>query len=441
MVQRLWLATLVVIAGGAWMAYSRTRDPFHPAVVVAGPLAFVYGVWPFWLNTDSGLETLFGSEPLTEVAFLYLAALTAFFLGLLRLPNARTLYWMRRYAQLRTNPFNLELSPAARKRLFVAALILGALALAAYIQMISNVGGFVSAYSRAKGGGYSYSGYVGEAVLLAFPAIILLALSRQGTGRVRAIDILMALIIASPQLIQGTLGGRRGPIFLSIMVLFLAWFLARGRIPKLRTLMIGVGVAGFAVLFVMSQRGYLYLGSGGEVDLSRMESIFTPSTLEANDYVAGAATVLTDRYYDDYSWGAPHIITLLVRPIPRQIWPNKYQFAEALLGYKTVSGGDWGHYVMAIGFAPPTGSAVGFIANLHGDFSWGVVIALFLLGWGFALLWKRHRLRGGLWSLLFVEAMILSIYLPTQSFSAFYHRFLIMAAVSIIAWKLWMKKQ
>lgn len=440
MAEYWWWGTFAVIALGAWYAFSRSGDSFHPAVIVAVPLGFVYGIWPLFLNVDAGLDSLFGADELSDVAFLYFLALAAFYLGLLRLPKPRALHWMRNSAsRAGITPFSLTLTPMARKRLFTAALALGAIALAAYVEMISNVGGFLSAYSRAKGGGRSYSGFVGEAVLLSFPAIVLYALSRQGTGRVRAADVLLMLAIASPSLIQGTLGGRRGPLFLVLVVLFLAWFLMLGRSPRLRTVLIGLGVAGFAVVLVMTQRHHLYLGSGGEFDASRVTDFFSSEELASNDYVAGVATVLTDRYYGDYTWGAPHIITLLVRPIPRQIWPTKYEDAGAFLGYTVVSGGEWSRHEIVLGFAPPTGSAVGFVANLHSDFAWGVVLALYLFGWSLAVLWKRHRLRGGLWSILFVEAMILSVYLPTQSFSAFYHRFLIMAIVSVLAWNYWIK--
>jgi hypothetical protein len=443
MVQGLWLATLVLIAVGAWFAYSRTRDPFHPAIIVAPPLAFVYGVWPFLLNQDQALVRLIGEEQLAYVAGLYLSAMLAFYLGLLRLPRQRALRFLHHQQGIRANTFNLNLSPSSRKSMFYVALVLGALGLLGYAYSINNVGGLVAAYSRVKGGGYASSGFIGEAVLLAFPAILLLGLSRQWLGKIRFIDVILALLIAMPHLLQGTLGGRRGPLFLVLTVLFIGWFLARGKMPSLKLTLIGLGITGLLVMLVASQRQYVYLGSGGEFDAERVADVYlVPESLETNDYVAGVSSVLVSDYYQDFTWGREHLVNLLVRPIPRQLWPSKYEDAAEILGYRVVEGGgSWDHFYEVLGFNPPTGSAVGFIANLYGSFAWGALLALFLFGWGLALLWKRHRLRGGLWTVLFGEAMILSVYLPTQSFSAFYHRFLIMWVVTLVVFKVWVRER
>jgi hypothetical protein len=443
MLQGLWLATLAVIAGGALFAYSRTRDPFHPAIIVALPLAFVYGAWPFLLNQDHALVYLIGEEQLAYVGGLYLSAMLAFYLGLLRPPHRRTLRFLRYQQGFRANPFTLNLSPTYRKRLFYVALILGALGLLGYAYSINNVGGLIAAYSRAKGGGYAGSGYIGEAVLLAFPAILLLGLARQGVGKVRSIDVMLALLMAMPHLLQGTLGGRRGPLFLVLTVLFVSWFLARGKMPSLKLTLIGLGITGMLVMLVASQRQHLYLGSGGEFDAERVADVYLATeTLKTNDYVAGVSSVLVSEYYQDFTWGRDHLVTLLVRPIPQQLWPSKYEVATNLLGYRVVEGGgSWEHFYEVLGFNPPKGSSVGFVANLYGSFAWGALLAIFLFGWGLALLWKRHRLRGGFWTVLFGEAMILSIYLPTQSFSAFYHRFLIMWAVTLVVFNVWLRER
>jgi hypothetical protein len=80
------------------------------------------------------------------------------------------------------------------------------------------------------------------------------------------------------------------------------------------------------------------------------------------------------------------------------------------------------------------------VADLYASFAWGSLIVIYLFGWGLVTLWKRHQLRGGLWTVLFAEAMILTIYIPTQSFSAFYDRFLIMFVVTVVVFKLWVKR-
>lgn len=300
----LLLLTGLVIAFGAFYAYRRTRDAFHPAIIVAPPLGFVYVVWPLLLNREGDLTWLIGTEGLVYVAALYLGAVFAFYVGLLRLPGPRTLAYVRAQGRgAAESLFSIALTPVMRRRIFYLAIGLGLIALLAYVHMIMNVGGLVDAYSRAKGGGRAGSGYIGEAILLAFPAILLLAIARQGLGRVRRSDILIALLIASPHLLQGTLGGRRGPLFLVLAVLFFAWLIAHGRRPKLRTVVLALVVIGMAVVVVQSQRQHLYLGSGAEFEAGRVTKILQPDTLEHNDYVAGVATVLTRQFYGDYFWG------------------------------------------------------------------------------------------------------------------------------------------
>ena len=66
---------------------------------------------------------------------------------------------------------------------------------------------------------------------------------------------------------------------------------------------------------------------------------------------------------------------------------------------------------------------------------------MYLVGRGFAFLHSRRLSRGGVWDLLYFEALILSIYLATQSFSAFYHRYLILAVPTIVAWKVFMHRR
>jgi hypothetical protein len=226
-------------------------------------------------------------------------------------------------------------------------------------------------------------------------------------------------------------------LFLVLAVLFLAWVLARGKPPPLLSSLIGFGTIGFLVLLVASQRQFLFIGSGGDFDFSRLFDLFlTPEDLITNDYVAGVSTVLVNDYHQDFSWGREHLVNLLIRPIPRQLWPDKYEDAAELLGYRVVEGGgEWDYFSEVLGFSPPKGSAVGFIANLYSSFSWGVLLAMFLFGWSLAVLWKRHRLRGGLWTVLYGQAMILSVYLPTQSFSAFYQRFLIMTVIAVLVFR------
>jgi len=431
-------ATALTIASGALYAYWRTRDAMHPAIIVAPVLGYVYGVWPLVINYAGDLERLFVPEELEYVAWLYLVSVMAFYVGMCRLRKPAFAVPRVSQHQFMQGFFSLAMTPSVRKRLFTLAIALGIVAWAAYGYMIENVGGFLRAYSRYKGGGWASSGYIGEAVLLSFPAILLLALSRQGTKKVPVSDVLLALAIALPHLFQGTFGGRRGPLFLVLLVLLLAWYIARGQRPSLRKIVLGIAVIGLAVVVLQSQRRHIYLGSQGGFQAQRIVTLVRASEhLKTNDYVTGVSTVLTADYFDDFYLGKRYFVTIFVRPIPKQLWPTKYEDvgADWLTRYDPTEGGS--EMLQAVGFLPAAGSAPGFIADIYHEFAWGGVIVVYLFGRGLSGLWRRHSLFGGIWTIVFAEAMILCVYLPTQSFSAWFHRFLFMSVISALVWRYW----
>jgi oligosaccharide repeat unit polymerase len=436
MFESLLIATGLLVFASAYYAFAQTRDALQPAVFTAPLFIYFYSIWPLLLNREGGLPEFFTAAELAYVAGLYLASIAALYAGMLKWPK-RFARPIRRGDVRQRDFFALNLPPATRKRVLYVGLILGAIALAAYWYAIFNVGGFESAYSRAKGGGWASSGYIGEAPLLAFPAIVLIALARQGL-RIRAQDILLALLIASPHLLQGTFGGRRGPLFLILALLFLAWFIAKGGRPKFRTIVIGVTAISVAVVLVWSQRQHLYLGSGGEFETTRVFEKFSPDEIDTgNEYLAGVATVLTADEIGNFYWGHRYFVTFFVRPIPKQLWPTKYEDVGADWLYRYGDEEREERYLQSVGFRLLAGSSTGYIADVYYEFAWGAVIVSYLLGRGFCVLWERHRLRGGLWTILFLQLLILSIYLPTQSLTASLHRFLFMGGITYLVWRYW----
>ena len=89
----------------------------------------------------------------------------------------------------------------------------------------------MAAYGRPYGAGLSISGYVGEAVLLSIPGIIMLFLSRSGLA-MRPGDVGLVAMFASPLLLNGILGARRGPTFMILLTLFLCSSVLRSRRPR-----------------------------------------------------------------------------------------------------------------------------------------------------------------------------------------------------------------
>lgn len=64
------------------------------------------------------------------------------------------------------------------------------------------------------------------------------------------------------------------------------------------------------------------------------------------------------------------------------------------------------------------------------------LIVCALVGVLYGYLWQRSIVYGGLWDLLYFEACVVSVYLPTQGLSsAWGYRFLYLAVPSVLVWR------
>lgn len=417
-------------------AWARTRDPLHPAIWLS--MLFFLGmvVEPFLCLMHPDIETLFPEFDGVGMglAIQYLG-MGCFFIGLFSVRGPR----------VRTDnvgvAIDARLNTLQKRQLLRLAWLLGCMAVAAYMLTIVNGGGFLRAYSRSKGGGVSLSGYQGEGVLLGVAAMVLYAMGMQGR-RMSVSRALPMLVFVWPLLMSGTFGGRRGPLFLAISSLFFCWHLARGRLPRAKTIAITGLMCVVAVLFIQSQRRNLYLGSEKGFDLQLFLNVVQKDELHTGDnFVASTGAVLGHLATGEHHYGRRFFITYLVRPIPKQFWPTKYDdMARILYGGKSyadaVSAAENGAWSDDLDWRPPAGYAVNSIVDLFAEFSWAFVAACWLFGRMIASLWTNFRERGGFWLVYYVAAMVLSIYLPTQSFSAFAHRFLYICVMTFFISKL-----
>jgi hypothetical protein len=430
MFETLLGSTALVLATTTIVAYQKTRDALHPALFLS-PL-FMYGavVDPWLVRHD--LDVFFPEpERVNTVLVLYFLSVTALSLGLLHNVGS---------ARLRGRLGPRSLLGPERRQLRRIGVVLAAVALLSYLSGLINAGGFEAAFSQAKGGGYATSGYVGEAMNLGLVAVVMVALSQYRRG-LDAESLAVLFLGLLPNFVQGTFGGRRGPLFLALAAASLVWLVARPKRPKVWMLGCCMAVAGLAVLFVWSQRQHMYLGSA-DADVrwgSFFDTLTQDDSDEGNNFIYGAAFVLTAEHSDTFTWGRALAVDLLVRPVPKQLWPTKYEDAGATWitseypGLGPFTPGDW---LAAVGWLPLAGSAAISIADVFSEFGWGAVFVFYLIGRGFGWLYLMSRTRGGIWMLLFLETLIPSIYLATQSFSAFYYRYLILSVPTLLAWKM-----
>lgn len=429
----IWLTGAILLTSMI-MAYHYSHDPIHPMLLLGALFGYAYILQPLHLHSSGLLEIYIQEKDILYVQMVNCIGILALCIG--------ALTGTRRIEELYGEANALNLDPEFHKRLLVISYILAGIGLTGYFLLLSNVGGFVNAYSHAKGGGWASSGYIGEAPMLTIPAILLYFIAKENK-KLRPLDILILLIFDLPHLIQGSLGSRRGPLFFGLTVLFWGRFLTSYRRPGFKTVASVLLLVGILIMTVFAHRRQLYIGSDFEFSTDAIKEKMTPQEVtKGNDYLVGCGQVINSHYHNKHFWGRRYFVMLFVRPIPKQIWPTKYS-DMGFTGFDSSNPNafDRSEWMTSVGWTPYRGSATGCIADMYIEFSWGLVLIMFLIGRFFNHLWKQSILKRGLWQMLFIEAIVFSIFLPTQSVSAWFYRFLFVSFPSISFWKIFVDKE
>ena len=416
----LWLA-LLIAAAGVVCALDGSRDVFHPLIFIGPMLAFLYWWMPLRLLSHDGLNPYFLDEQLVHVQLIYVLGIACFVAGCL-IPGVRL-------RPVVSNP--LTLGNAAINRLRIGALITGGLGLLCWLITILNVGGFVNAFSRSYSGGWDDSGYVRDGGLLLLAGVLLLVAVTVAEGP-RILNLLFAGLFALPWLASALLTARRGPTFALAVILLMGYYLFRRDRPPV-LVVAGSGVLlGWLVLFLVTNRSNIYLGSDFEVSTDVSQMVETPDT--GNEYIYGAGSLLSTEARGHYYWMRRYLAQLLVRPIPSAVWPTKYEdfgVPELLTNAGTGEG-----FADALGWVGAAGSAPGIIADLWVELWWLCVGAMAALGWAYGFVWRKAATDGGpQWTTQFVVISALSIYLVMQTMEALIFRTLLLSVPCWLVWK------
>jgi hypothetical protein len=420
MFEWLLVVTVVVVAIGVLVALDGSRDVFHPLVFIGPMFGFIYFWMPFKLWSADGLDRFFDANQLFYVQRLNILGVAAFILACLcvglRMPRDRA----------KGTP---PLSKEACRRLLIGAAITGTVGVICWGITIVNVGGFSAAYSTSYTGGWDDSGYVRDGTLQLLVAV-LLAITSLAAGGPRIPSFMMMAIFGFPWLSQALLMARRGPTFAFVVVVLMGWYMTRRDRPHI----FAVGGLGFTlgwlVLFLVTNRSSIYLGSSFDVKTDVSAVVEQADT--GNEYIYGSGTVLAAVRRNHYYWMRRYLAQVIVRPIPTAIWPTKYQdfgVPELLNNAGTGEG-----FADALGWVGAPGSAPGIVADLWVELSWLSIAAMALLGWAYGFVWRKAVLKGGPWTTQYVLLSALSIYLVMQTMEAVIFRTL---ELSIPCWLVW----
>lgn len=430
--------TLVALTGLS-LAYAFAQsvrhagDPINPVVFLCPLLGYVYFYRPLTASLNGDLQPFFSGMPqLVHAQAVILACVVLLFLGIKR-------YFPRPPYRHSGGRGAGPLSQRSRRDCLRTGVTLGFLSTASFYYLIVQSGGFARVYGSAKGYAGAASGYLFEAPLLAFPAIIFLALAWRGS-RIGIKRGALVLLVASPHLVQGLIGTRRGPIFMITITIILFLYITSDKAIKIRHTVAAVVFAGLLVVSVYSFRQYVYLGSDYDIDFGMVVDEVGGGNLNQMDaYIYNAGLIAASRDNERHFWGVRFFVQIFVRPIPRQLWPEKYSYfgmdwMDNLRGDMT-HGLLWDEWYAAVGWTPFPGSTPGFTGDTYLEFSYLSFLFAYLLGMFYGRVWMAHRRGGVVWTVVYAICLILTVYLPTQGFAdAWAYRLLFMSAISGLVW-------
>jgi len=189
---------------------------------------------------------------------------------------------------------------------------------------------------------------------------------------------------------------------------------------------------GLLMLFLVSNRQNIYLGSDRELTNDVTSIVETPDT--GNEYIYGTGTILSSEQRGSFFWGRRYLAQVFVRPIPSSVWPTKYEdfgVPELMRNAGTGEG-----FAETLGWQGADGSAPGLIADLWTEFHWLNLPVLFLLGVFYARAWRKAHTEGGLWTAQYVILAALSIYFVMQTMEAVIYRSLILSIPLRVSWRI-----
>jgi hypothetical protein len=426
----LIIATALVIGVATLHTWRVSRDALAPMIVFSPMLLYVY-VYAPWAVQATGSWSRFPklADQLDFVSLINFLFVSAFSLGAMARKNVAasvpSILWQP-----------LEISPRVRSKLLYAGLTIGAIGVLAFWYAVQNSGGAYRVFAKGKPFLSTGSGYIGEAPNLVFPALILLALAWQGQ-RLTAGRMMTALLIASPHLVMGTLGGRRGPAFLIIVTLITCYFVIRKKRPSIATVYMGLFVIGLVLFFLLTQRNNIHLGSSLDFDFGEtIDAVAVKSIDDGHETLVAASGIVACRKTGHCYWGSRYLVMTFVRPIPRQWWPTKYadcgmEWMDTMPGSFGIEDSTW---ISTVGFVPFRGNSTGFVTDLFIEFSFAGAIFAYLVGLLYRKTWEQSRLIGGPWTLVYIVMLALSVYLPSQTIQAWWVRMLICVAPAVAYW-------
>jgi oligosaccharide repeat unit polymerase len=405
----------IILGLGVWYAYAGSRDVFHPLIFIAPMMAFMYTWMPLTLDSTGGLAGFFQRDQVDYVQKINLCGVACFVLGCLSLGS-------------RIPAIRVPSPEVSNTVLVLCGSVLGTIGFVAWVvAAIHGSSGELMGYK----GAWDDSGYVRDASMLVFPAVLLILPAAVQQGVKPLYSCLVGLFLL-PSIIEATFTARRGPTFMIAVTIALGWFMNRQKRPPILLTVVAGGLLGLLMLFLVSNRQNIYVGSDREMNTDITSIVEKPDA--GNEYIYGTGTILSSEQRDSFYWGRRYLAEIVVRPVPSSIWPTKYQdFGLPELMHNAGTGEG---FAETLGWEGAQGSAPGLIADLWAEFHWLNMPVLFILGRLYCAMWRKAQVEGGVWLAQYIIMAALSVYLVMQTMEAVIYRSLILSIPLRLSWRI-----
>lgn len=427
LVTLILIATLLVLSCSVF-EYRRTRDVFHPSILFALLCTMMYVLLPGYLMLTQGPEVgLFLSQDQIVTALsVVLAVLFGCIVGFWAASRRRRAVTLCLYSS------EARIDQRYGRRIVTAALILLFLGALGYVMNLADYGwAGVLAVDAERYAEERPTGYLGELTHALVPAALIggFLWARSSYRRVGLLILFLGLL---PWMLSAVAGGRRGPAIIALAGLLFATFFWRRSLRPL-IFVAWFSLIALVVTFLIANRGVLEQRRyGAWAALS--EAIYL-NVFEGNEFIYGSAAIALRAETGEFYWGRRHVMTFLVRPVPRHIWPTKYEDAGEWLGLPDWRESNYAVFpskaLFVLGWTAPLGAAPGLAADLWIDWGPAAPIVGFGMTYLITLLWWRARMGQICAGVLYGVVFVLMVYLVTQGFEAFMVRFLFLSVVVV----------